>query len=73
MDKRACISGDLNLGGVNIVFYHVFLCSFDENSLKIVGKVDVPDLYLEGDYVIDGRALLVPIKGNGLFTANLSE
>lgn len=49
------------------------LDSFDQNDLKILGSVDVPDLYLESDYVIDGRALLVPIKGSGVFSANLSE
>ncbi|KAK3912597.1 Protein takeout [Frankliniella fusca] len=46
---------------------------FIEKDLKIEGNVDIPDLYLESDYVIDGRALLVPIKGEGIFTANLTN
>ncbi|XP_026280272.1 protein takeout-like [Frankliniella occidentalis] len=46
---------------------------FIEKDLKIDGNVDIPDLYLESDYVIDGRALVVPIRGEGIFTANLTN
>lgn len=40
---------------------------------KLDAKLTFPVLYLESDYDIKGRALVVPIQGTGLFTANLSE
>ncbi|KAI5694146.1 hypothetical protein M8J75_011420 [Diaphorina citri] len=39
---------------------------------KVTAKVHVPVLFLESDYDINGRALLVPIRGMGLFRANLN-
>lgn len=40
---------------------------------KLDAKIAFPILYLESDYDIKGRALVVPILGTGLFTANLSK
>ncbi|KAI5715479.1 hypothetical protein M8J77_016699 [Diaphorina citri] len=40
---------------------------------KVTAKVHVPVLFLESDYDINGRALLVPIRGMGLFRANLTN
>jgi len=39
---------------------------------KLDIKLTFPVLYLESDYDIKGRALVVPIQGKGLFTANLT-
>lgn len=40
---------------------------------KLDAKITFPVLYLESDYDIKGRALVVPIQGTGPFTANLSK
>uniref|UniRef100_A0A8D8VKZ9 Protein takeout n=1 Tax=Cacopsylla melanoneura TaxID=428564 RepID=A0A8D8VKZ9_9HEMI len=40
---------------------------------KVSAKVHIPVLFLESDYEINGRALLVPIRGMGLFKANLTS
>lgn len=36
-------------------------------------RVEVPNIQLISDYKIKGRALVVPIQGDGIFRANLSE
>lgn len=36
-------------------------------------RVDIPAIELVSDYKIKGRALIVPIEGNGLLRANLCE
>lgn len=43
------------------------------DAKKLDAKISIPVLYLESDYEIMGRALVVPIQGTGLFTANLSK
>ncbi|XP_044728073.1 uncharacterized protein LOC123291738 [Chrysoperla carnea] len=43
-----------------------------ENHI-IEGKIDVGNLRLRSDYVIMGRALLLPIRGNGVLSANFSS
>lgn len=43
------------------------------DAKKLDAKIIIPVLYLESDYDISGRALVVPIQGTGLFTANLSK
>ncbi|XP_065203819.1 protein takeout-like [Planococcus citri] len=40
---------------------------------KLDAKITFPVLYLESDYDIKGRALVVPIQGTGPFTANLTD
>lgn len=36
-------------------------------------RVMVPSIQLVSDYKIKGRALVVPIQGDGIFRANLSK
>lgn len=35
--------------------------------------IDIPALRIEAEYSIDGKLLLMPIKGNGDMTANVSK
>lgn len=51
----------------------LFCRSIDMENKKLNAKISIPVLYLESDYDIKGRALVVPIQGVGLFTANLSK
>nr|XP_018909208.1 PREDICTED: protein takeout-like [Bemisia tabaci] len=43
------------------------------DTLMVSGMLSIPVLHLESDYTIRGRALLVPIQGNGIFKANLTD
>lgn len=36
-------------------------------------ELELPHLYVEGRYVVDGRILLLPVKGAGKFTGNFSK
>lgn len=36
-------------------------------------ELEFPQLYAEGVYDIDGRILLIPVKGNGRFHGNFSK
>uniref|UniRef100_A0A336MQ15 CSON002427 protein n=1 Tax=Culicoides sonorensis TaxID=179676 RepID=A0A336MQ15_CULSO len=44
-----------------------------EYAKKYNFKVELPQLYAEGTYDIDGRILLIPVKGNGRFHGNFSR
>ena len=51
---------------------------FSVGSVIEYGKIysfelELPHLYVEGRYVVDGRILLLPVKGSGKFTGNFSE
>ncbi|XP_053667281.1 uncharacterized protein LOC128716383 [Anopheles marshallii] len=36
-------------------------------------ELELPHLYVEGRYVVDGRILLLPVKGSGKFTGNFTQ
>lgn len=44
-----------------------------KDGLKLNALIDLPKIRLASEYDIDGRILLLPIKGNGDFNANISE
>lgn len=47
--------------------------SADLDSLQFVVDVDIPKLRIEAQYHIDGKLLMVPVKGNGNLETNVSE
>ncbi|XKL60771.1 hypothetical protein PGB90_007828 [Kerria lacca] len=53
--------------------YKVEDSAINMDAKKLDAKIIIPVLYLESDYDISGRALVVPIQGTGLFTANLTD
>ncbi|XP_069682366.1 protein takeout-like [Periplaneta americana] len=54
--------------------YYVFRdVNLDMDMLVVRGSLHLPRISLEADYNIEGRLLLMPIKGNGLFSANASN
>lgn len=36
-------------------------------------ELELPHLYVEGRYIVDGRILLLPVKGSGKFTGNFTQ
>lgn len=48
-------------------------CSVVEYGRSYKFLLLLPHLYVEGRYDIDGRVLVLPIKGSGKFTGNFSE
>lgn len=44
-----------------------------EYGRKYNFKLQLPHLYVNGRYLIDGQLLLLPIKGSGKFTGNFSK
>ncbi|XP_058803118.1 circadian clock-controlled protein daywake [Phymastichus coffea] len=45
----------------------------DLNTLRFALDILLPHLYIEGLYEIDGRVLLLPIRGNGPMTGNFTD
>jgi hypothetical protein len=45
----------------------------DTDKLRFALDILLPHLYIEGMYEIDGRVLLLPIKGNGPMTGNFTD
>lgn len=61
------------------VFFHgaVLTCCFLFRSVvefasKYSFKIDLPKLFVEGKYIVDGKILVLPVKGSGLFTGNFT-
>lgn len=48
-------------------------CSLDLNELWMRGHALIKNLRLEGDYVLDGKLLLAPVKGKGKFDAAIGN
>lgn len=44
----------------------------DVSQLRFALDITLPHLYIEGQYEIDGRVLLLPIRGNGPMTGNFT-
>lgn len=47
--------------------------SADVENQKFELDVDIPALRIEAEYSIDGKVLLMPIRGHGDMTANVSK
>ena len=47
--------------------------SADLPTLSFAVDIDMPHLYVDGDYEIDGRVLLLPITGSGPMTGNFTK
>jgi Haemolymph juvenile hormone binding protein (JHBP) len=47
-------------------------CSVIEYASKYTFQIELPHLYVVGRYVVDGRILFLPIKGNGKFSGNFT-
>nr|CAD7417892.1 unnamed protein product [Timema poppensis] len=47
--------------------------SVDPHKLTLAMTVTVPSLYVVTDYDVNGRLLLVPLRGKGVFKGNFSE
>lgn len=62
-----------NLKLYGLSHYKVEDLFINMENKKLDAKIAFPILYLESDYDIKGRALVVPILGTGLFTANLTD
>ncbi|KAL7294605.1 hypothetical protein TKK_0011911 [Trichogramma kaykai] len=45
----------------------------DISTLRFAMDILLPHLYIEGTYEVDGRVLLLPIKGNGPLTGNFTD
>ena len=45
----------------------------DLSTLRFALDILLPHLYIEGTYEIDGRVLLLPIRGNGPMTGNFTD
>ncbi|XP_001607045.1 circadian clock-controlled protein [Nasonia vitripennis] len=45
----------------------------DVSQLRFALDILLPHLYIEGQYEIDGRVLLLPIRGNGPMTGNFTD
>ncbi|XP_053691062.1 protein takeout [Sabethes cyaneus] len=62
-DIKAYGPGNFRLKRLNVVEYGK-VYSFE---------LELPHLYVEGRYVVDGRILLLPVKGAGKFTGNFTQ
>lgn len=45
----------------------------DLDTLRFALDILLPHLYIDGMYEIDGRVLLLPIRGNGAMTGNMTD
>lgn len=56
------------------LFYkkYIFL-SIDLATQRYDLNVELPNLLIEAEYGVDGKVLLLPIKGSGPMTANVSK
>lgn len=43
------------------------------NTLRFALDILLPHLYIDGQYEVDGRILLLPIRGNGQLTGNFTD
>ncbi|XP_058453175.1 protein takeout [Malaya genurostris] len=62
-DIKAYGPGNFRLKRLNVLEYGK-IYSFE---------LELPHLYVEGRYVVDGRILLLPVKGAGRFTGNFTQ
>lgn len=62
-DIKAYGPGNFRLKKLNVVEY----------GKVYTFELELPHLYVEGRYVVDGRILLLPVKGAGKFTGNFTQ
>lgn len=51
----------------------LYFCSVVDYGNQYQFQLEFPNLRAEGSYDIDGRIVLVPVKGNGPFHGNFSK
>nr|CAH7757798.1 unnamed protein product [Callosobruchus chinensis] len=47
--------------------------NFDYKNLTFFIDVDIPHIYIEGNYLVEGKLFFAPLKGNGNFHIKLSK
>ncbi|XP_014289105.1 circadian clock-controlled protein daywake [Halyomorpha halys] len=62
---------DLKVWGGNGFKINKFKSNLDKLSVEM--SVTVPTAYVTSDYEIDGRLLVVPLKGKGIFSGNFTN
>ncbi|XP_071439891.1 protein takeout-like [Hetaerina americana] len=67
-----CVLTNVKLHGLSDYKFSALDAGIDDKKF-ITGKVRFPVLYVESDYEIDGKFLLVPIKGKGLYKGNFTN
>lgn len=53
---------------IKLIFFSIV-----EYASKYAFNIQLPHLFVEGRYVVDGRVLFLPITGNGKITANFTN
>lgn len=65
---------NINFGVLGKFWLGSFIdCSVDVENQVYEMDIDIPALRIEAEYSMDGKLLLMPIKGNGDMTANVSK
>ncbi|XP_054273334.1 protein takeout-like isoform X2 [Macrosteles quadrilineatus] len=70
VNYHANLKNIMVFGLANYQFKNVVL---NANKLMAAARIEIPNIMLLSDYTIKGRALVVPIQGNGIFRANLTN
>ncbi|CAH1971942.1 unnamed protein product [Acanthoscelides obtectus] len=47
--------------------------TFDHKNLTFFIDVDIPHIYIEGNYLVEGKIFFAPIRGSGSFHVKLSK
>ncbi|CAH1971941.1 unnamed protein product [Acanthoscelides obtectus] len=47
--------------------------TFDHKNLTFFIDVDIPHIYIEGNYLVEGKIFFAPIRGSGSFHVKLSN
>ncbi|XP_046392874.1 protein takeout-like [Ischnura elegans] len=67
-----CVLDNVKLHGLSNYKFKELDAGIDDVKY-IKGKVFFPSVFVESDYEIDGKILLVPIKGKGLYKGNFTN
>ena len=55
------------------MYNNAFIHSVDLDKQVYELHIDIPKLRIEADYTVDGKLLLLPVRGNGNLEANVSK
>lgn len=47
-----------------------FVFRVDAKNRRVVAKISIPELRMKGNYKLSGQLLMLPIEGEGKFSAN---
>ena len=59
--------------GITRAYNCVFCFRVDLKTSRFAMDILLPHLYIEGSYEVDGRVLLLPIRGNGPISGNFTD